>query len=132
MNDTAHRRHQWWVLAGITLVLVGGSKGLHWWAEERTASTLKQFVKPGDITMYSTVSCVYCAKAADWLDSHHVPWQECDVELNAVCRQTYEAQGAPGTPLMSVKGRWHLGFDTEWLSQAIQMAPLRSRPPGPP
>ena len=128
----AHRPHQWWVLAGIVLVFVGGSKGLHWWSQERAASTVRQFVKPGDITMYSTESCIYCAKARDWLDSHQVPWQECDVERDAACGQAYAAQGAPGTPLMLVKGRWHLGFDAEWLSQAMQMAPLNSTRPGPP
>lgn len=131
MSDLPRRPHQWWVLAGILLVFVGGSKGWSWWTQERAASTIRQFVQPGDITMYSTVSCIYCAKAREWLDSHQVPWQECDVELNAVCRQAYESQGAPGTPLMSVKGRWHLGFDPAWMSEAMRLPKLNSTRPGP-
>lgn len=132
MSNLAQRRHQWWVLAGIMLVFVGGSKGWSWWTQERAASTARELAKPGDITMYSTESCIYCAKAADWLDSHQVPWQECDVELNDVCRQTYESQGSPGTPLMHVKGQWRLGFDAQWLSQALQLAPIRPTTPNPP
>ncbi|RZL03174.1 MAG: hypothetical protein EOP36_05925 [Rubrivivax sp.] len=126
MIATAARRHQWWVLAAIVLVSVGGSELVSWWGQERNAAAVRQHVQPGDITMYTTQSCPYCVKARDWLKSHQVPWQECDVERNAACRQTYEAQGAPGTPLMHVKGRWGLGFNAEWLSRAIEMPSLNS------
>lgn len=114
------RQHQWWVLAVIMLVFVGGSKGLRWWTQEKAATMVKAHATAGDITMYATASCIYCVKARIWMADHQVPWQECDVELNAICRQTYASQGSPGTPLMQVKGQWHLGFDAEWLSRAIQ------------
>jgi hypothetical protein len=66
------------------------------------------------------------------MKSHGIPWQECDVERDAVCRQAFEAQGAPGTPLMQVKGRWGLGFDADWLSRAIEMPPLNAKKTSPP
>ena len=132
MNAKAARRNQWWVLAVIVLVTMGASQGVSWWTQQRTAAAVRQHVQPGDITMYATETCVYCVKARDWMKSHNIPWQECDVERDAACRQTYEAQGAPGTPLMQVKGRWSLGFNTEWLSRAIEMPPLNSPKTTPP
>lgn len=132
MNAKASQRRQWWVLAGIVVLALGGSKLVSWWGQERTAALVRQHVRPGDITMYTTESCPYCVKARDWLKSHQVPWLECDVERNAACRQAYEAQGAPGTPLMHVKGRWGLGFNAEWLSRAIEMPPLNPPKTAPP
>lgn len=126
------RRHQWWALVGIVLVSLAVSNGLSWWAQERSASTVKHHAKPGDIVMYSTTTCPYCAKTRDWLDKHQVPWRECNVDLDKTCLAIYDAQGSPGTPLMFVKGRWHLGFDAEWLGQALQMAPTGSARPAPP
>jgi glutaredoxin len=125
------RQHQWWVLAGIVLVSLTFSKGVSWWAQERAASTVKQHAKVGDIVMYSTTTCPYCAKARAWLDGHQIPWRECNIDLDKTCQQTFDAQGAPGTPLIYAKGRWHLGFDTDWLGQALQMAPTGSAKPSP-
>jgi glutaredoxin len=125
-TEAAPRARQWRVLAAILLVTLGASKAISWWTQESTAAQVRQQVKPGDITMYATETCPYCAKARAWMTQHGIPWQECDVEHNAVCKQTFEAQGAPGTPLMQVKGRWNLGFNPEWLRRAIEMPPLNS------
>lgn len=128
------RRHQWWALAGIVAVSLSVSNGLAWWARERAAGTVQQHAQAGDIVMYSSTTCPYCAKARDWLDRHGVPWRECNVDLDKACLATYDAQGSPGTPLMWIKGRWQLGFDAEKLGQALQMAPTgsaRRAPPGP-
>lgn len=127
----AARRHPWLALAAIVLVTMAASKGVSWWTQAQTAADIRQHVKPGDITMYTTETCPYCVKARDWMRAHEVPWQECDVERNATCRQTFESQGAPGTPLMLVKGRWGLGFNADWLSRAIEMPPLRTGPTSP-
>jgi glutaredoxin len=102
-------------------VSVGVSEGLSWWSQERAADTVRQHAKAGDITMYSTTTCPYCAKARDWLNGHAIPWRECNVDQDKACLQVYDTQGAPGTPLMSVKGRWHLGFDAGWLGEALQL-----------
>lgn len=125
MNRPSAPKRQWWVLAGIVLVVAGGSQLATWWHNARTGAEVRQHVQPGDIVMYSTDTCPYCAKAREWMASHEIPWRECDVERDKACKQTYEAQGAPGTPLMHVKGRWGLGFNADWLSRAIEMPPLK-------
>jgi glutaredoxin len=127
------RPRQWWVLAALVVVAMGASKGVYWWTQERAAKVVTQQAKVGDITMYSTTTCPYCAVARSWLNSHHVPWRECNVDLDQACLQIFNAQGAPGTPLMWAKGHWHLGFDAPWLAEAIQAPPAVSAPqPSPP
>lgn len=125
------RRHPWFALAVIVLVVMGASKAVSWWTQARTGATIRQHVKPGDITMYTTETCPYCVKARDWMRAQQIPWRECDVERNATCQQAYAWQGAPGTPLMEVKGRWGLGFNADWLSRAVAMPPLRRGPTSP-
>lgn len=117
----------------MVVVVAGGSQALHWWQAESAARTVQRFAKTGDITLYTTSTCPYCAKARRWLDDHHVPWRECKIEQDPTCQQTFAAQGAPGVPLMSVKGQWHLGFDAIWLSQALQTdTKINANPPARP
>ncbi|MDE2401779.1 MAG: glutaredoxin family protein [Burkholderiales bacterium] len=120
-------RRQWWALAGLIAAVMGASEGWQWWQQERNAAAVQQYAQAGDIVMYTTSTCPYCARARRWLDAHQVPWHECNVELDSACLKVFEAQGSPGVPLMSVKGRWNLGFDAAWLGQALQ-APSVSKP----
>lgn len=115
---------QWWVLAALLGTAVGASEGVQWWAERRDAAVVREAARAGDIVMYTTSTCPYCAQARRWLDAQQVPWRECNVETDAQCLRVFEAQGAPGVPLIHVKGRWHLGFDAGWLGQALQKKPL--------
>ena len=56
------------------------------------------FKKPGDIVMLSSDHCVYCEAARRWLVKHHVSFEECFIERDAACAESYRAQGARGTP----------------------------------
>lgn len=120
-------RSSWKSLALILIVIVGGTQALTWWQSERAAKLIQQHVKPDSITLYTTSTCPYCVKARDWLSKHGVPWRECNVETDQACAQTFNAHGAPGTPLVLANGHWNLGFDQDWLAQALQTpAPIRS------
>jgi len=110
-------------LAMIVLLVLGGTQGLSWWRDAQTAAEIKAHLRGQRITMYSTVSCFYCAQARDWLKRHSIPWDECDVERDEGCRTTFEAQGAPGTPMMRVGTHWHLGFEAGWLAEALKTPP---------
>lgn len=110
-------------LLGLALVML-----LAWGARElltnRHASQqgqdVRAQVRADDIVMYSTDTCPYCAKARDWLTAQQVPWRECNVDRDAQCRDEYQARGAPGVPLMKVRGQWQLGFDPGWLVQTLK------------
>src|SRR3989338_7119984 len=107
-------------LALVVLLVVGVTQGLSWWRDKQAVDQIKAHLPGQRITMYSTVSCYYCAKARAWLSQHDIPLDECDVELDGSCRATFDAHGAPGTPLIRVGTRWHLGFDPVWLAQALK------------
>jgi glutaredoxin len=131
-------RGGWKSLVAIVLVVLGTSQGWNWWNDERAANVIQQHIRAGDITLYTTSSCPYCAKARDWMRRHDIAWRECNVETDTSCMATYEAQGAPGVPLVQAAGRWHLGFDAAWLGQvlaertaAVQPSPTRSSSPRP-
>jgi glutaredoxin len=110
----------WLSLAVVMVVVVGGSQSLAWWHGRQSAQEVRALAQEGDITMFTTSTCQYCAQAKSWLSTHDVPWRECNVETDARCLAQFNARGAPGVPLMSVRGRWQLGFDPAWLASALQ------------
>lgn len=113
-------RGSWRSLAVILLLVIGGNQAWAWWRDQHAADLVKRYASAGSITMYSTTTCPYCAKARAWLDQHAIPWQECHIDTTPACQRTFEARGAPGTPLMLVNGHWRLGFDAAWVAQALQ------------
>jgi glutaredoxin len=120
MSGQPPTRRSWLSLAVLLLIVVGGTQAWSWWQDAQSARLIKQFAKPGSITLYSTVSCFYCVRARHWLKDHDIAWRECDVETDAACARTFQMQGAPGTPLVLANGHWHLGFEPAWLAQALQ------------
>jgi glutaredoxin len=110
----------WQGLVLALLVFWGGSQGWTWWRDTRLATQLQQLARLGSITLYTSMTCVYCARAHDWLDANKVPWSECPIESDSTCMATYNAQGAPGTPLVRVNKLWQLGFDPSQIAQALQ------------
>ena len=106
-------------LVALVAVLWGGAQGLDLWQDSRSAAAVREHSQRVDVTLYTTSSCPYCAKAAAWLDRHEVRWRECNVETDAACQRTYTEQGAPGVPLVRAGERWHLGFHAPWLAEAL-------------
>lgn len=109
----------WKSLAVIVLVVLGISQAWNWWRDEQAAALIQLHAKQAEITLYTTSTCPYCAKARAWLTQHSIAWRECNVEREAACMATYESQGAPGVPLVHARGQWHLGFDPVWLGQVL-------------
>lgn len=121
---------QWWVLVGLLIASMAFSQGWTWWQDRQVAVELKAHVQQGDIVLYTTSSCPYCARAKSWLTAQDIPWRECPIETNARCEQDYLRQGSPGVPLMRVRDTWHLGFDPNWVKLIIQTtpAPVQAKP----
>lgn len=116
-------------LAVVVLLVLGGTQALSWWQERQSANEIKAHLGQQRITLYTTVTCYYCTKAKAWLARHDIPWDECDVEVDEGCKRTFEAQGAPGTPLVRVNSHWHLGFDPAWVAKALQLRPAAQPSP---
>ncbi|MGE5453255.1 MAG: glutaredoxin domain-containing protein [Acidobacteriota bacterium] len=121
-----------WTLL-VTVALVWGLfQGLQWWQARRQSQALAEVlqqspVRPGEVLMYTTSTCPYCAQAREWLSQHKVPFTDCNIELEAHCQAEFEQQGSPGVPLMKVRGLWNLGFDAQWVTLALQRPSQASR-----
>jgi glutaredoxin len=108
---------------GVVLLVWGLSQGWQMWQSKSLAQTIKHQAQGQDIVMYTTASCPYCARARQWLASHQIAFRECNVDEDQQCAATYASQGSPGVPLMHVRGRWQLGFEPQWLAQALERTP---------
>ena len=127
-SEPARKRAGWLSLLLILAVVWGGSQLWSTWREQRNIEQVQAHARPGDILMYTTDTCPYCAAARRWLQSAQVPWRECNIDRDAACLATFQAKGAPGVPLMQVRGQWRLGFDAHWLGLALQTRQATATP----
>jgi glutaredoxin len=88
---------------------------------ETRIKALAATVKDGDIVMYSTTECVYCAQAKSWLDTYGFVYKECNMSVDQSCEREFMHYGATGTPLMIVHGQaLKEGFDSDAFLAALQ------------
>lgn len=83
-------------------------------------------VQAGDIEMLSTTDCVYCAHARVWFKRYAVPYVECNIDHDSACLARFQSLGAPGTPVLIVRGHPTLGFNPQQI--AAQLAKIRGAP----
>jgi len=117
-------------LLGLGALLFAVSTAQTWWVgrnDTRLGGRVAALAGPGDIRMLSSETCAVCLRARQWLVQHRVPFEECLIEQDAVCRQTLTATGLTGTPVFLVRGRPQLGFSPQALERALQPGP----PPAP-
>jgi glutaredoxin len=112
----------------VLLILLVGTGWEAWraWQQQRAVAALASLARPGDLRMISSQSCVYCAQARQMLRAGRVPFDECFIERDAACAADFQALGAPGTPLLRVRGQVQLGFSPARVAQAL------AQPPGQP
>ncbi len=116
----------WRSLTGLLVIMAlawAGTQALSHWQTRDSTRLVRSLAKEGDIVMFTTNTCPYCAKARGWLNAQQVPWQECNIDQDAHCRTVFQARGAPGVPLMNVRGQWRLGFDPVWLGETLKQNP---------
>ncbi|WP_338416368.1 glutaredoxin family protein [uncultured Sphaerotilus sp.] len=83
------------------------------------ADALRAVARPGDIRMLSSVSCIFCTKARQYLTEHRIPFEECLIEKDTACLADYKRLGASGTPTLLVRGQRQLGFDPLRVTAAL-------------
>lgn len=112
-------------LLGLFVLVCAVSGAASWWAgraERELGPRVAALARPGDIRMLSSATCPICASARFWFTAYRIPFSECQIETDAQCRADFEASGAPGTPLIRVRGRLMLGFDPRQLHAALAPA----------
>ena len=113
-------------LLSLALLVAAVAGAQQWWTAHQRAdvgSAVAALARPGDVHMLSSDSCSICVVARRWFTTHAVAFSECSIERDAACRQRFEALGAPGTPVMLVRGVPQLGFSPERLRVALAGAP---------
>lgn len=79
-------------------------------------------VKPGDVVMYSTTECTYCAQAKGWLAQYGFAFTECNMSVSSQCEREFRDYGGNGTPYLVMRRNGpkghkvhHMknGFDTD-------------------
>ena len=111
----------------VVLVLVVGGAA-EWWREhqaQQLGRELAQLARPGDITMVSSTTCVFCTRARQFMTGQQVPFTECFIETDTACAQHYQALGASGTPTMLVRGQVQLGFSPAAVREVLRTQPAR-------
>ncbi|PPE69849.1 glutaredoxin family protein [Caldimonas thermodepolymerans] len=116
MNARARR------LAGLLVLgvaVLGLSQLAARWQAGRLGAQAAR-AQPGDIVMYTTTDCPYCAQARAWFGRHGVPYAECNTTVDAACRAVFQALASPGVPTLVVRGERQVGFQPERVVQALQ------------
>jgi glutaredoxin len=116
---TASRRRGWLVPLLLAVVVFAAFK---WWTgrtQRAIGDELAAAARPGDIVMLSSEQCVYCTIARRWFEKHQVSFSECFIERDTACADVYQAQGAPGTPTLLVRGERQVGFSAERVARAL-------------
>jgi len=111
--------------AGLVLLVLAVSAASQWWVghhDRRLGAQVAALAQPGDIQMLGSETCAFCGAARVWFHEHRVPYSECVIEHDTACRAAFDAAGAPGTPVLVVRGRPQLGFSPEQLHAALQRA----------
>lgn len=110
-------------LAGLGALVVAVSLASGWWSRnqaDRLGGEVAALAGPGDIQLLASDTCAPCVVARGWLQRNAVPFDECSIERDAACGERFRAAGAPGTPLLFVRGRLQLGFSPERVLAGLQ------------
>ena len=110
-------------LLGLVVLIMAVSVASQWWGnrhQDRLGAEVAALAAPGDIFMVSSDSCAPCTLARTWLKRNEVAYAECSIERDSGCAERWRNAGAPGTPLLYVRGQPQLGFSAERLRAALQ------------
>jgi glutaredoxin len=90
---------------------------------EEELRNLAASVGPGEVVMYTTTGCPYCAQARQWMSQYGFAFTECDAEASRQCARELEALGGNGVPYLVVRGH-HMtdGFDSDEFVAALRDA----------
>ena len=72
------------------------------------------------VTIYSTPTCIYCKAAKEFMNSHHVSYQEFDVASDLQRRkEMIDRSGQMGVPVIDIDGQIMVGFEETALAKAL-------------
>lgn len=73
----------------------------------------------GEVVLYATDWCGYCAKTRVLLAEEGIAYREVDIEKNASGRAQYQALGGRGVPVLDVRGTIIHGYNPQAMRAAF-------------
>ncbi|TAK79148.1 MAG: glutaredoxin family protein [Aquabacterium sp.] len=110
------------VLAAIAVLALGLPPLLREYSarsEDALGPRIAAAALAGDIVMFTTTDCPYCAQARDWLRRHRVAHAECPTDTRADCAERFAALGGRGVPTLQVRGQVQMGFSAARVAAAL-------------
>lgn len=83
--------------------------------------------RPPRITLYTTRQCPHCCQAKAFLQRHHIPFSEQDVERNQRAFLEFRRQGGRSVPMIVIGQQRLNGFDAKRLAQLLTKAGFQLR-----
>lgn len=74
--------------------------------------------RPGEVVLYATQWCGYCAKAREQLAADRVAYREVDIEQDAAGHARFKALGGRGVPLLNIRGTLIHGYNPQAMRAA--------------
>jgi glutaredoxin len=70
----------------------------------------------GKVIMYSDMGCPYCQQAKDYMDQHHIPYDDRDI-ANPIYKAQFTTYNPTGVPYMILGQKTIAGFDGPQISK---------------
>ena len=107
-------------VTSILLLLCAAGAAANW----QQIASLVQPSRPlgpssAQVTMYSTQSCGYCARARRYFDQQGVAYQDHDIERSQAARRAYQSLGGRGVPVIVIGDKVIHGFDEGQIRRAL-------------
>lgn len=90
----------------------------HWDRVQALLSPPSAGAQSGEVILYATEWCGYCAKARELLAADGISYREIDIEKDSAGRQAYQALRGRGVPLLDVRGQIVRGYNPEAIRAA--------------
>lgn len=95
----------------ILLVLAALALWQNWGKIDRWLNPPQASNTSGEIVLYATSWCGYCAKTRELLQGDGIAYREVDIEKDAVGRRQYDAIGGRGIPVLDMRGQIIQGYN---------------------
>lgn len=102
----------------IVLVVCALALFQHWgtlqnWLQRQQAD------RPGEVVLYATQWCGYCAKTRELLNEQQVIYREVDIEHDPTGQAAFQALGGRGVPVLDVRGTIIHGYQPQAMRAAL-------------
>lgn len=103
----------------ILLILAVLATWQHWdRIEPQLFGSSERVAGQGEVTLYATSWCGYCAKTREFLSERGIAYTELDIEKSPEARRAYDALGGRGVPVLKVNGTVIHGYNPQGILAA--------------